>query len=415
MSPQSGAPDVILALHPSSCVYAFSLFVVDRLPRQQQCEDGVCMKRRCFPLRGDHSLLTPDTHTLLGLRQCDQVQSGGVAPLSGGSSSSKPNTASARQRPAASPTRRLRFEDETEKEAESRYLERQRQKRQTGNCGVGVVMSKPDLNLYINGTAEAGHAVGKQPRGRTVVSRAGQNHTCERGIRCGVNLWQHSPGTEKRGSLNRQHLNLRTEPIRETYIGSVTSVEKDGAYTQVRRQSVELNGAQVTFHQAMPYAGLPTNPYAPHSMGLCTTHPPKLHREHQLGPEPRERRGREVEEDLNNMMKNSSSSSERSADTTAESHPPPTSEPMRAELHQLDVSLPPHLSSREDSSRLSLRRFFSTVTLSRTRTSSLDRLCSRTHERTHPSLTDSTSSISRNSSSLVKKTLSVESLSVVRT
>ncbi|XP_030578774.1 uncharacterized protein KIAA1614-like isoform X2 [Archocentrus centrarchus] len=343
------------------------------------------MKRRCLPLRGDHNLLTPDTHTPLGFRPCEKVQSGGVASLSGASSDSKPPAGLTRQQLAASPTRRLRFEDETEKEVESRYLERQWQKRQVGQQGSGVLLSKPDLNLYINGKAGMGH-VDKQLIGQTAVRGAGQCHTCERGLGGGINIWLDK--VDKGWSLNRHHLNLRTEPIRETYIGSVTSWERNGVYTHERQQSVELNRAQVTLHQSIPTTGLPVNPYDPHSMGLSAVHPPKLHKEHRLRPEPKERRACE--------------------ETKAESQALPTSEPMRPELHHDEISHPAHLSSRDDSTRLSLRRFFSTIRLSRTRTGSLDRLKSRTP----PFFADSASSISRNPSSVLKKTSSAESLSV---
>ncbi|XP_070816873.1 uncharacterized protein [Chaetodon trifascialis] len=64
---------------------------------------------------------------------------------------------------------------------------------------------------------------------------------------------------------------------------------------------------------------------------------------------------------------------------------------------------------RDESSRLSLRRLFSTVSLSRTRTGSLDRLSSRLY----PTVHDPTP-CPRKSSSLLKKTLSVQSLSGLR-
>lgn len=238
------------------------------------------------------------------------MQSGDVASLSRASFGSKPAVGLTRRQLAASPTRRLRFEDETEKEAESRYLERQWQKIHVGQQGSGVLLSKPDLNLYINDKAGMVH-IDKQLRGRTAVRGASQGHTCERGLGGGVNIW-----LDKGWSLNRHHINLRTEPIRETYIGSVTSWERGGGYTHEKGKSVELNGAQVTLHQAMPTTGLPINPYSPPCMGLSSTHPPKPNRDNRLGPEPKERRVCKKTEGLNNMMTNSSS--ERTSETTGE-------------------------------------------------------------------------------------------------
>ena len=71
------------------------------------------------------------------------------------------------------------------------------------------------------------------------------------------------PLPEDRGrSLHRPRLHLLTEPIRETYIGSVrheeTRVVGGGAYHQVRRRTnqKEING------NPMPIIDLPINPYA---------------------------------------------------------------------------------------------------------------------------------------------------------
>ncbi|XP_069581853.1 uncharacterized protein KIAA1614 homolog [Brachyistius frenatus] len=433
------------------CVLSF--FVAARLPRQQQCKDGAPMKRHCFPLRGDHNLLTPDTHTLSGVRLHEQVRSEGVASL--------------RRPPAASPTRRLRFEDETETEAESRYLERQRQRRRAGQRHTGVLVSKPELNLYVNsragaGPKEAGPAVDRQQKGGTLVRRICQSDPCGTiiggRVNLELNLHLHPPVTDNRGwSLNRHRLNLRTEQIRETYIGSVTPGETSGgrggaghvSNMQVRRgaNQVELNGTQVTYSQATPCTNLPVNPYAPPTFRCPSSlSPPSLmmsqsdrilygtavgrdqdqdqdqgrpaaakpQKELQCQEELQER-GPCVEDGGGSIrMKNSSSSSsQRSSENKAESQAPPTpgisdghfSHPMRAQLDNDDVS---HFSSRDESSRLSLRRLFSNVRLSRTRTASLDRLSFSSH----PSVPDHAPSGTRKSSSLLKKSPSVQSLSV---
>uniref|UniRef100_A0AAQ5ZIV2 PDZ domain-containing protein n=1 Tax=Amphiprion ocellaris TaxID=80972 RepID=A0AAQ5ZIV2_AMPOC len=427
----------------------FSLFVATQSPRLQQHEDGVCMKRRCFPVKGDHNLLTPDTHTLSGVSLRPQVRSEGVATLSGhlsDSSGSKLATALTRRRLAASPTRRLRFEDETEMEAESRYLERQRR--------TGVLVSKPHLNLYVTGAAlrEAGHvADGHQRLGHRDICRSGS------GVNLDLHLQPRAPDCRGR-SLNRHRLNLCTEPIRETYIGSVTSAERGGAghvsYMQVRRRAnqVELHGPQVILPQATPSTDLPINPYEPlrvvpptkplvvgphtvrsHSLlsrppqhncmkaelnqdqnqnqnqnqnqkkqGRATTAKPR--REHRSGRQVKEQRPSVEEGGLNG-----------SSDTTAESQAPPTScngegQPIGTEIHSDDTSLPAHFSGRDGPSRLSLRHLFSSVRLSRTRTASLDRLSSRPR----PSTYDHAPSGSRTSSSLLKKSPSAQSLSELK-
>ncbi|XP_044057120.1 uncharacterized protein LOC122878399 isoform X2 [Siniperca chuatsi] len=456
-----------------------SLFVSAAAAATELCEDRGRMKRRCVPLRADHNLLTPDTHTLSGVRlhPVIQVRSKGVASFSGhlsDSSSCESAVGSTRRRPpTASPTRRLRFEDETEMEAESRYLERQR--RRPSQRGTGVLVSKPDLNLYVKaeaGPRGAGHVVERQQRGRTLAGGAGQCDCCGMVLGGGVNLnlRLHPPVPENRGrSL------YKTEPIRETYIGSVTPGETSGegsgagrvANKQVMRRTnqVELNGNQATLPQATPTTDLPINPYAPDQlttpaqpsclalpMFKCPSSPSspqsvrpnctksvqnlnqkqeeqgrpaaaKPHRELQSGPGLKERSPCVKEGGLYLGMKSSSSSSSgRSSETTVESQAPPTPDssnygqvrqPMRAELHSDDTSLPEHFISRDEYSRLSLRRLFSTVRLSRTRTGSLDRLSSRPRPSVSgPAPSDPAPSCPRKSSGLLKKTPSVQSLSV---
>ncbi|XP_022064767.2 uncharacterized protein si:dkey-121a11.3 [Acanthochromis polyacanthus] len=403
------------------------------------------MKRRCFPVKGDHNLLTPDTHTLSGVSLRSQVRSEGVASLSGhlsDSSSCKLATTFSRRRLAASPTRRLRFEDETEMEAESRYLERQRR--------TGVLVSKPHLNLYVTEAAlrEAGHVADGQ-------QRLGHRDICRTGGGVNLDLHLQPPAPDCRGrSLNRHRLNLCTEPIRETYIGSVTSAERAGAghvsYMPVRRRANQaaVHGPQVILPQATPSTDLPINPYEPLRVAPPTqplvvgpptfrsqshlSRPPqhntmkaelnqdqkqnqnqkkqgraitaKPRREYRAGPPMKERQPSVEEGSLNG-----------SSDTTAESQAPPIShngkgQPIGTELHSDDTSLPAQFSGRDEPSRLSLRRLFSSVRLSRTRTASLDRLSSRPR----PSTSDHAPSGSRMSSSLLKKSPSAQSLSELK-
>ncbi|KAM3619461.1 uncharacterized protein V6R79_008654 [Siganus canaliculatus] len=434
------------------------------------------MKRRCDPVRGDHRLLTPDSHTLSGVRLNPVIQgrSEGGASRSGHLSDSS-NSESAvgltrRRPPSASPTRRLRFEDETETEAETRYLERQR--RRAGQRGAGVLVSKPDLNLYINGKAGAGlqgagHVLDKQLRGRTVLFD--QHDSCGTYSGGGVNLNLHlQPSVpENRGrSLYRHQVNLKTEPIRETYIGSITPGQTSRGRSGEPRLTyqAEHNGNQMTPRQTTPSTDLPVNPYAPNQLSSgtqppCLTLPvSKRHsfsppqpqkdshnvrlnsttaernqiqkknqkqnynqnqklnqqeqegalkpsRERQSGGEPKERSPC-VEED---SVKPSSSSG-----TTAACKPPRSSagstqlveQPKEAEPP--DAPLQENFIRRNESSRLSLRRLFSTVSLSRTRSASLDRLSLRPS----PPAPDPTPPRTRKSPGLLRKTLSVQSLTV---
>ncbi|XP_069375405.1 uncharacterized protein [Paralichthys olivaceus] len=341
------------------------------------------MKRRCVPLRGDHNLLTPDTHTLSGVRQCPVIQvrlashSGHQSDLS----SSKSTVGSTRQHPVASPTRRLRFEDETETEAESRYQERQQQRRWAGQQRTGVLVSR--LNLYVSG-------------------RAGP------------------PVPDDRGrSLCPPHVNLRTEPIRETYIGSVTPQSKSpwggGGAEHVCNVQMRSRTSQGT-----PTTDLPVNPYAPDQLStpafICPSpaSPPlvsvrlncseeeqdlmhdqdtrgrpegvELHKQVRSGVELRDRspcvdveEGGGIQRMKNSSSSSSTSSFETSSDATAESPAPPIPEsssdgqvnhPIRTKLY---TSRPEQFSSRDERSRLSLRHLLSSVRLNRTRTGSLDR------------------------------------------
>lgn len=81
-----------------------------------------------------------------------------MAVLSGNlsDSSSSDSVGGTRRRHGQSPTR-VRFEDESEKDAEVRYLERLRQRRRAGERAQGLLVSKPTLSSYINGQAESGH------------------------------------------------------------------------------------------------------------------------------------------------------------------------------------------------------------------------------------------------------------------
>ncbi|KAM7409798.1 hypothetical protein PAMA_001339 [Pampus argenteus] len=397
------------------------------------------MKRRCVPLRADHNLLTPDTQTLLGVRlhPVIQVRSERAVSLSGhlhDTSSSESAVRSTRRCSAGSPTRRLRFEDETETEAESRYLERQWQRRRTGKRAAGVLVSKPNVNMYVNrgsGLRGQGDVVDRQQGGGTVG--VGQCNSCRTVLGGGVNLnfpLHPTPPApdDLEQSLYWPHLNLRTEPIKETYIGLVTPTDTSrrgvrAPNMQVRRRTnqVELNG-----NHAPPTTELPINPYADTLVTPTMKHtfiltPATSRCSSSLSPPPVTSAVRSQSARLNGTMAGQSVKQNQeeqvrpaavkpytelpsqgqmkktpcvapttknsfSSEAAVESKTPPTSEsshdrhvrqPMKVQLHSDHTALPEQFSSRDKSSRLSLRRLFSSVTLSRTRTGSLDRLTSQ--------------------------------------
>nr|XP_040039256.1 uncharacterized protein si:dkey-121a11.3 isoform X2 [Gasterosteus aculeatus aculeatus] len=415
------------------------------------------MKRRCVPLRADHKLLTPDTHSLSGVRlhPVIRVRLGGVASSSGhpGHTSGGESAArSPRRRPATSTTRRLRFEDETETEAECRYLERQWQRRRGGQRATGVLVSKPNLNQYVNG--RAGHVVDRKQRGQTSSGGSGQWDACGTVLGGGVNLnlrlYPPAPGDPGR-SPPAPRLNLRTEPIRETYIGSVTPGEVAGRGGRAGRfvdhhlrrtaGQVKLEGSQTSTPRAAPATDLPINPYAPDQLTTQTSDNPRSFsptpvtsstapvtsslmsqnirpdstkasqnlsrgKEEKEPPAGRRAGGAELEEkspsveegclDLRMKSNSSSSSSPGGSEETAAPAKSGTSCDRQPVGPQDDGCL----ISRNQPSRLSLRRLFSNVGLSRTRAGSLDRLASRPD----PSASSPTPPVPKKSPGLLKKT-----------
>lgn len=395
-------------------------FVCARLPRQQQCADGARMKRRPEPLRADHNLLAPDTRSLSGVRHCTVAQFNSLpGPIQTAGRST-------RRRPESSPNRRLRFEDETEKEAESRYLERQ--KRRAGQRGQDILVSKPDVFQYVNGRHKAGHAVDSQNNAQLGVSL--QLHPTPPVYSQGQILYPIPPA--------RPVISLRTEPIKETYIGVVTYSDIDGGETveQVEQRSASNTGRGTNhinhngFHkQAMPNSDLPINPYAPeqtllpsaaqsthkvNSSSIFSPSPPKpahngkhhdtrtqrkrnqkinkakdqkcqnfdqtenpIEREASVEKTPKgllqtQGHGRVVESSLDAKLKASSFSSLSagvSQTLSASNSNGRSKQSMKSEHHS---PLEP-----VEGSRLSLRRLFSSVRLGRSRASSLDRFSSR--------------------------------------
>ncbi|CAJ1059507.1 uncharacterized protein LOC117827349 [Xyrichtys novacula] len=510
------------------------------------------MKRRCVPLRADHNLLTPDRHTQSGVRLHPAVQARLEAIASSSehltdssSSESAVTTRSQRQRHVvASLPRRLRFEDETETEAESRYLERLRQRRGAGTRGTGVLVPKPDLNLLLNsnvgaGPQGAGPVVGGHQKRWLSGGQVGQNDSCRTILVGGVNLNLCLRPPEDHGHrLYKSRLNLRTEPIRETYIGSVSYDEPfrggdtsrgvtDNQVRRTRTSLKEVNGNHMTISEATPTSDLPINPYAPETLATptqpsgCPTPVFTCHRTSAGPPEtsamtsrciqPNSTKARKTQLQDRNQTRNQDRKSNQNQDrnqdrklnpnqdrkqrqnqernrdrnqnqvqdknlnqikeeiqtknqdktqiqdvlskpaltrpqrelclgaepkgrsrcrevrttspaSSAESQAPPTSDgnsngqlkqPMRAEPAVDDISLPEHSMSRDEPARLSLRRLFANVKLSRNRAASLDRLSSRPRP-SPPSQTQPESApySAAKSSSLLKRTPSFQSLNV---
>ncbi|XP_051979455.1 uncharacterized protein si:dkey-121a11.3 [Xyrauchen texanus] len=137
-------------------------------PRHEQAKrllERARMKARSNPLKADHTILpvqrdNPELLSWVGapLHQAPLAGKEGVAVVSGNlsDSSSGDSVGPTRHRHGQSPTR-VRFEDESEKDAEVRYLERLRQRRRAGERTQGLLVSKPTLSSYISGHTETGH------------------------------------------------------------------------------------------------------------------------------------------------------------------------------------------------------------------------------------------------------------------
>lgn len=441
-------------------------FVSGPLPRQQQWAPGARMKRRPEPLRADHNLLTPDTRSESGVRFRPVAQVNSLPSyLSDSSHVQNIQTAcsrSTRRRPSSSPNRRLRFEDETEKEAESRYQERQ--KRRSGQRIQDVLMSKPDVAQYVNGRHKTGY-VGES---EYIV---GQSQD-------GVNLQlQPTPTIYNMITPSRPQICLRTEPIKETYIGVVrysdegeTKVEDQRAsksWEHRRANHIDHNG----FHkQTTPPLDLPVNPYAPdqivsiaQSRVLAPFPPPKIqsstsspstisaavsqngrtsetrtdkinnhkkcHNSEQNVKEQRTSVADTPQSKLQALgeLKQEASLEERCQDpkikttfssssvSTVETQSRPTSnsdakgkQPMRAKHDSVDSAFLEPV----EGSRLSLRRLFSSVRLGRSRTNSLDRASSRSSAPAPDLVHPGSPSGSTRTFGLLKKTPSVQSLTM---
>ncbi|XP_061894956.1 uncharacterized protein LOC133644470 isoform X2 [Entelurus aequoreus] len=292
-----------------------------------QWEDDAQMKQGRVPLRADHDLLTPDARAGSGAKLCPVLQrrSGGVAVAV---ASGEPSVST-----RSSPTsRRLRFEDETEAEVDSRYLDRQR--RRTSHRGVRVLVCKPKLSLYVSGgRPEAGHQADGAPGAR--------------GVPLAV---EPSPVVTKKQVQSQYRLDLWTEPIKETHIGQVTPPDT------YRREIA--SGNRVLF-KPPPIKGLPVNPYSPSEQSRNQDHEERREKNPSFDP----KRHKSSQLAVNKQS------------------PPPSGnnnvrEPMGEDLH-----FPQPFGCRRQASRLSLRRLVSSVVSRGTRTGSLDRITARSPPR----------------------------------
>nr|XP_057930465.1 uncharacterized protein LOC131130212 [Doryrhamphus excisus]XP_057930466.1 uncharacterized protein LOC131130212 [Doryrhamphus excisus] len=308
------------------------------------------MNRSRIQMRANHDLLTPDTHAVAKISPVLQLRSEGVAVLSGEPSDTSKLTRSC---PAS---HRLRFEDETEAEADSRYLDRQRQR--TSHRFTGNLVCKPKLSLYVNSRKDAGLEANGATSARAVLS--------------GVNPIQ-----------GPYRLDLWTEPIKETHIGLVTPPDScrrgDVATGRLRVRTRRTDQIQVGGNRAplkaTPTKDLPINPYSPDLLpsGQILK---QFHEEHQ----------REVQEKKPYRDAGSHKSSTSEIAVNKQSLPPSGNtndgqvrEPMGEELH-----LPQPFGCRQHSSRLSLRRLFSSIAARRARTGSLDRLTAKPRPTSDP-------------------------------
>ncbi|XP_016295775.1 uncharacterized protein KIAA1614-like [Sinocyclocheilus anshuiensis] len=202
-----------------------------------------------------HTRVNRELLSWVGLHQAPLAGKEGVAVVSGNlsDSSSGDSSGGTRRRHGQSPTR-VRFEDESEKDAEVRYLERLRQRRRAGERAQGLLVSKPTLSSYTNGQAETGHGSSdsifwKTKAKKSLLNGKGPETANRQCNSCGTFLNEpHGP------SLNSDTLSLpngevegkkipcwvaptlpnrlvRIEQIKETYIGtSPAIVHSDGTH-----------------------------------------------------------------------------------------------------------------------------------------------------------------------------------------
>ncbi|XP_069050458.1 uncharacterized protein KIAA1614 homolog isoform X1 [Lepisosteus oculatus] len=145
-------------------------------PRHEQAKrllERARMKARSHPLKADHSILpiqkeAPESSGAGLLRRGLAGRDGATASCGNLSdSSSGESSGGLRRRHGQSPTR-VRFEDESAQDAEVRYLERLQQRRRAAERGQGLLVSKPHLSSYVNGgPSKSEGSSGRAERGRS--------------------------------------------------------------------------------------------------------------------------------------------------------------------------------------------------------------------------------------------------------
>ncbi|XP_028857752.1 uncharacterized protein KIAA1614 homolog isoform X4 [Denticeps clupeoides] len=175
-------------------------------PRHEQAKrllERARMKARSHPLKADHTILpvqreNPEPLSRGGGQGCRAALTGKEGVVSGNQSdsSSGDSAGGPHRRHGQSPTR-VRFEDESEKDAEVRYLERLRQRRRVGEKAQGLLISKPNLSVYVNGGGDMGRAVGH-----------GQ------GLE-GIQLWNRRTRKTQEGMLNGAGGHYKTTPAED--------------------------------------------------------------------------------------------------------------------------------------------------------------------------------------------------------
>uniref|UniRef100_W5MUZ6 Si:dkey-121a11.3 n=1 Tax=Lepisosteus oculatus TaxID=7918 RepID=W5MUZ6_LEPOC len=249
-------------------------------PRHEQAKrllERARMKARSHPLKADHSILPIQKEApnflngpcglaevweiaVLVMQKEELVVPDLKPSVKGGAGES---SGGLRRRHGQSPTR-VRFEDESAQDAEVRYLERLQQRRRAAERGQGLLVSKPHLSSYVNGgpsksEGSSGRAErGRSPEGAPLWSRKtrrthdGSHSNSESGSdkgqsagrkcdSCGSVLQELDqsllPSKHADSSLSDSRMKMipcwvspsnhrvRTECIKETYIGEVSPVE----------------------------------------------------------------------------------------------------------------------------------------------------------------------------------------------
>ncbi|XP_062868872.1 uncharacterized protein si:dkey-121a11.3 [Trichomycterus rosablanca] len=237
-------------------------------PRHEQAKrllERASMKNRSNPLKADHTILPvqrdkPELLSRVGapVQQTSLVGSDqvvvGLGSLSDSSSSDSAGSSHRRRSHGQSPTR-VRFQDESENDAEVRYLERQR--RRAGQRVQEILGPKPNLSSYVNNHRPDDAETWKykiRSRQENIPKANGHyeaNTTGQQYNSCGAIL-DRGPFCSNGDSEGRMvpcwvaptlpNRLVRIEQIKETYIdgSSPVIVESDG--THCRAASTVDNG-----------------------------------------------------------------------------------------------------------------------------------------------------------------------------